>query len=269
MTSIEHVRSASSLPRVAVIGTGHVGRNIAQRARATHEIITYDVAEDDEYPTEQLSTCDLAIICVPTPSLPSGACDISIVDAAVAAVPVDLVWVRSTVPPGTCDELASRHGKRICFSPEYVGETHFNDAYDLEDFLIIGGRSQDREQIVNFVLETKGPPTRIYRCANAEAELVKYMENTFLAAKVGIVAEFYELSQRIGLDWDSIREAWLADPRVGHAHSHATPGDLGFSGKCLPKDLAALCAFADQIGQPLDVLAAVRDANRKRRSDIT
>jgi UDPglucose 6-dehydrogenase len=94
------------------------------------------------------------------------------------------------------------------------------------------------------------------------------MENSFLATKVGLVAEFYELSRKLGLDWYAVREAWLADPRIGRAHSHALPHDLGFGGKCLPKDVAALCAFADSAGSPLGVLEAVRDTNRNRRSDI-
>ena len=256
------------ISKVGLIGIGHVGKNIATRIESTVDVVAYDTTWDMPYPTEELRQCQLAIVCVPTPSLANGECDTTIVEKAVAALPVDLVWVRSTVPPGTCDMLSERHNKQVCFSPEYVGETTFSDAYDLNQFLIVGGTPGARTRIIKFAMQCDQPPQRIIQCTNAEAELVKYMENSFLAAKVGIVAEFYELSQQLGLDWYTVREAWLADPRIGVAHSHALPHDLGFGGKCLPKDIAAICAFAEQAGAPLDVLERVRDANRDRRSDI-
>ena len=256
------------IERVAVIGVGHVGTNIVKRSEAVVDVVSYDTAWSRPYPAEELALCDLAVVCVPTPSLPGGGCDTTIVEKAVADLPIDLIWIRSTVPPGTCDMLAEQYGKRVCFSPEYVGETNFSDAYDLEDFLIVGGEPADRRAIVDFAMQHPDAPSRIYQCTNAEAELVKYMENSFLAAKVGLVAEFYELSQALGLDWYAVREAWLADPRIGEAHSHALPHDLGFGGKCLPKDVAALCAFAESQGVPLAVLEAVRDANVKRRPEL-
>lgn len=261
-------RDGAGRPAVGVIGIGHVGQNIVDRLESRFDVVAYDSASDALYPTEELAQCQLAIICVPTPSLPDGACDTSIVEKAVSAVPCELVWVRSTVPPGTCDELAQRYAKQVCFSPEYVGETNFSDAYDLQQFLIVGGEPQARHRIIDIVMQSAQPPERIVQCTNAEAELIKYMENAYLAAKVSVVAEFFELSQQLGLDWYAVREGWLADPRIGVAHSHALPHDLGFGGKCLPKDIAALCAFAEEAGAPVDVLERVRDANRNRRNDI-
>jgi UDPglucose 6-dehydrogenase len=261
-------RSENSKPSVGIIGLGHVGQNIQHRVESTFDVVAYDVAWEVLYPSSELEQCDLVIVCVPTPSLPNGECDTTIVEKAVASLPVDLVWVRSTVPPGTCDLLSERYRKQICFSPEYVGETNFSEGYDLEKFLVVGGEPDARRQIVDFAMRCDDAPERVYQCSNAEAELVKYMENSFLATKVGLVAEFYELSRKLDLDWYAVREAWLADPRIGRAHSHALPHDLGFGGKCLPKDVAALCAFADSAGSPLGVLEAVRDTNRNRRSDI-
>ena len=257
-----------AIDKIAVIGVGHVGINIIERFEPVVQVVSYDPARDAEYPSAELATCDLGVICVPTPPLPDGSCDISIVEQAIADLPVDLIWVRSTVAPGTCDQLAAKLGKQICFSPELVGETNFSDAYDLDDFLIIGGEPQARERIVELANRVAKPPSKIYECTNAESELVKYMENTFLAVKVGLVADYYELSQKLGLDWDTVREAWLADPRMGEAHSHATPGDLGFGGKCLPKDLDALCQFGRANGMPLPILEAARDANIARRPDL-
>ena len=253
---------------IGLIGLGHVGKNVLERIESIAPVVQYDVSWELPYPTEELSECDIAIVCVPTPALRTGECDTSIVEKAVAALPCERVWIRSTITPGTSDMLAERYGKRVCFSPEYVGETRFSDAYDFDDFLVVGGDPEDRQFIVDLAMRAPVRPSRIHQCTNTEAELVKYMENAFLATKVGLVAEFFELSQQLGLDWYSVREAWLADPRIGTAHSTALPHDLGFGGKCLPKDVAALCDFAAKSGNPLNVLEAVRDANVERRPEL-
>lgn len=254
-----------NLQGIGLIGLGHVGKNVLKRIQGIAPVVQYDIRWDQPYPYDELARCDLAIVCVPTPALASGECDTTVVEKAIASVPCDRIWLRSTVPPGTSAALAERFDKRIVFSPEYVGETTFSDAYDLEDFLIVGGEPEDRGFIIDLVMQGQERPSRFIQCTAAEAELVKYMENTFLATKVSFVAEFYELTQQLDMDWHTVREAWLADPRIGRAHSHALPDDLGFGGKCLPKDVAAITEFARQQSLPLEVVEAVQSANDRRR----
>jgi UDP-glucose 6-dehydrogenase len=75
------------------------------------------------------------------------------------------------------------------------------------------------------------------------AELAKYMENCFLAAKVAFVNQFYDLAERAGVDYDRLRELFTRDPRVGPSHTQVT-AERGFGGKCLPKDMRSLIAWA-------------------------
>ena len=97
------------------------------------------------------------------------------------------------------------------------------------------------------------------------AELTKYMENAFLAAKVAFCNEFYDLAASLGVDYNELRELWLLDPRIGRSHTWVHPQDRGFGGDCLPKDLAALLRASEVAGVPAHLLHAVAEANQRLR----
>ncbi len=79
------------------------------------------------------------------------------------------------------------------------------------------------------------------------AELCKYMENCFLATKVGFVNQFYDIAQVIGVDFDELRRLWLLDSRIKPSHTRMEP-TRGFGGKCLPKDWAPIVGWMRPFG---------------------
>ncbi len=178
--------------KVGVIGLGHVGRNVHDRLSSLGvEVVGYDRASGTPYPVEQLAGCDFAIVAVGTPSGADGAADVGDVYAAVEQLPVQRVLLRSTVPPGTTDAVAEKTGKEICFSPEYVGETPFSRlrweswAQD-ELFWVLGGPPATTRWFAARLTEMYGPEPRVLQCSATEAEIVKYMENSFFAVKVNV-----------------------------------------------------------------------------------
>ena len=252
-----------------MIGLGHVGRNVHQRLRELGvEVVGYDRACDGPYPEAELAGCDFAVICVGTPSRADGSADLEDVYAAVNQVPTRRVLLRSTVPPGTTDALVSHTGKDVCFSPEYVGETRFAGTRWTSDdlFQVLGGSPEVTRWFAARLAEIHGPEPRLHQCSAVEAEIVKYMENSYFAVKVTFVNEFYELCQRLGADWFTVREAWLADPRVERDHTAVLPRSRGYGGRCLPKDVDAILALAEEIGLPLPLLTATKSANEGYRS---
>jgi UDPglucose 6-dehydrogenase len=103
----------------------------------------------------------------------------------------------------------------------------------------------------------------------AEAELLKYASNALFGVKVSFANEMSELAQGLGLDWESVRQALVLDPRIGDGHL-AVPGPdglSGFGGSCLPKDMAGLVAVAKEAGVELAVTAAALRANTQRRGE--
>jgi UDP-glucose 6-dehydrogenase len=96
------------------------------------------------------------------------------------------------------------------------------------------------------------------------AETVKYMENAYLAMKVAFCNEFFDLCEAARVDYDKVRDLWTEDWRIGTSHTEVTP-ERGYGGKCLPKDVSAVCASARELGVPMEIMEAVASVNQRHR----
>ncbi len=261
-----HPEVVNKQPRVLIVGYGHVGH---QMGRYFTEAAYVDmdgqprwVADDSDAPT---SNYDLGLICVPTPESPDGSCDVSYVRQAW------LQWqwsarywcIKSTVPVGTTESL----GANVCFSPEYYGETLGHPLVGIarETFVILGGPPEVTRAFAEAWSLVTNSYTRIYQTDSRTTELCKLMENSWIAIKVSFCNQFYDLARLADVDWHTLRELWLADPRVSRSHTYVYPDNRGWGGKCLPKDTANLCAWARAQGQPASLIEAVREYNRELR----
>lgn len=256
------------MSRVAIIGNGVVGKGM-RRIWPRADIV--DPAQG--YPYANASGADLAVVCVPTPMLPGGVCDTSAVLEAVKKANAKLFLVKSTVAPGTCEAIAGVTGKRIVFSPEYMGEStywtppQFPQPTDPvgHGFVILGGDRRDCAAVADELLPVLGPATRFRFMTATEAELVKYAENAFFALKVTFAGELRRICEAAGVSYHQVREGWLDDPRVGPMHTAAFKEAPGFSGKCLPKDTAALANYMRCLGLDASLLEAAIAVNARAR----
>ena len=251
--------------KIGIVGMGFVGTKMKEILLPFCEIITYDKKQGDCLP-EELRSCDFVMVCVDTPSMPDGSVNICNVEDAIASVPCNKILLRSTVPPGTTAYLVKKYKKIICFSPEYIGESLFVSAdwesfYKSKSFMIIGGEPKHIKCFIDDLESIFGPNIHISQMSSAEAELVKYMDNSYFAMKISFVNEFRLLSDKLNLNWHVIREGWLLDPRIERDHTSAFKENPGFGGKCLPKDIRGIIAFAEQNNVSMDLLKAIRDFN--------
>lgn len=236
------------------------------------ELVTYDLTDATAYPYDALADCDFAVVCVSTPPDMDGGCDTGNVFDAVRQVPTERILLKSTVPPGTTDHLAEATGKLMCFSPEYVGESSYQhpfwaDSADLVPFVIFGGQPHARGFFIDALLPVLGPSKVYFQCSAREAEVIKYMENTFFATKVTFVNEFFEICRIFGADWHTVREGWLLDPRVEPMHTAVFTSARGYSGKCLPKDTDAIIHAATRAGYRPELLVEVARSNTRFRGN--
>lgn len=264
--------SAAKLARVGLVGLGHVGEITRDVLAPVCDLVEYDLAIHDEYPADALLACDFVVVCVNTPSLPDASPDLSQVEEVFAALPGHApVVLRSTVPPGTSDRLAAEHDRDVIFWPEYVGETRFAlptwERLTGDDAFVILGHAETSTGLawLDLLAQAYGPMVRLHQTTRAEAELVKYMENAFFSVKTTFVNEMRDVCESLGLNWHRVRTGWLLDPRVERDHSDAFAAARGFSGKCLPKDLAALLSVTDDRGLDTPLLRGVLDSNARRR----
>lgn len=249
---------------VGIVGYGAVGRGV--RSLFPNAAI-YDPAKGFDG-RDGVNASRIAFVCVPTPSAPDGSCDTSVVEETVGWLESDFIVVRSTVPPGTCGRLAAATGKNVVFQPEYgPGETPDHPYADVRSigWIILGGPREWTVPVADLYKTVCNSTLEIRQTDWKTAELAKYMENAFLAAKVAFCNEFFDVAGAIGVDYNELRELWLMDPRMGRSHTWVYPDDRGFGGNCLPKDLDALAAFAREAGSPMQLMEAVADYNRELR----
>ena len=254
-------------PTIGIVGCGFVGQAML---RLFGECPVYDPAKG-QADREAINRCRFAFVCVPTPTGPHGECDVSLVEETVRWVESDLIVIRSTVAPGTTDRLHRETGKRLVFQPEYIGETVAHPLLDhqAQGFSVLGGTIEDTSALADLYKRLFHAGHRFYFTTALCAELAKYMENAFYATKVTFCNEFFDIAQTLGVDYNELREVWLADPRISRDHTFVYPDDRGFGGKCLPKDTAAIIAACEQEGFTPPLLRAVMAANAAyRRQDV-
>ena len=252
--------------KVAIIGAGAVGRGMAQ---LFPEAILFD--EPKGIGTRgQVNGCEAAFVCVPTPRASDGSCDTSIVEDVVSWVEAPLIVIRSTVSVGTTARLAAKHPKKsIVFQPEYgpaeTPDHPFNDLRKVR-WIILGGDRAATAKAVRLWQDVYNADVVIQQTTADTAELCKYMENAFLATKVTFCNEFFDIAQRMGVDYNELRELWLLDPRIGKSHTFVFGDKRGYAGKCLPKDMDAVIAAAEDAGYDAQFLKAVASSNERMRS---
>lgn len=213
---------------------------------------------------EKLNACDVVFICVPTPMRDDGHCDVSIVEEVVSWIEAPLMIIRSTVKPGTTDRLCEKYNKQIVFQPEYLGETtaHVFGNMAEREFAVLGGTPEARSAAADFYKNYYNAMVHYYFCDAITAEVCKYMENAFYAVKVTFVNEFYDIAKAHGVDYNLLREMWLADTRISRDHTFVYPDKRGFSGKCLPKDCNAIvqsCLERDYAPKFMQACLALND----------
>ncbi|MFH1802174.1 MAG: hypothetical protein ABH864_01850 [archaeon] len=219
---------------------------------------------------EGLTDRDFVFICVPTPQKENGQCDTSIVENAIRQLHElngnSILVIRSTVEIGTTDRLAKELGHKIVFQPEYLGETQQHPFLDprTRPFVILGGEREAIRETANLYKTAYNAEVSYYFSDAKTAELCKYMENSFLATKVIFCNEFLDIAEAMGIDYNELRELWLADFRIGRSHSDVYPKKRGFSGKCLPKDTAALVHSAEKAGIEPKLMKTVREINQRK-----
>ncbi len=189
---------------------------------------------------------DFAFICVDTPMLSDGRCDLSQVRTAISETDADTIIVRSTVPPNTTKALRHETGKRIIFAPEFYGTTqHCNPKSFDYNFMILGGPKEDCARVIQFLQDVYDARYRFLITDSTTAELTKYFANTMLAAKVSLCVQFWDIANQFGVSYEEMRELLLNDHRFNRAHTFVYADHPYWESHCFDKDLPALTRFAD------------------------
>lgn len=248
---------------IKIYGYGWVGK-------AMHKLFPDASIQDPQQGIISTIDSDVAFICVPTP-LKGNQLDTSIVRDIIRESKENLIIIRSTVNPGDTDEFARMYDKEVCFVPEYLGETVGHPLNDQKQFLVIGGRPENRRKVIELYQKAVNANIKIRQVSNTEAELIKLSENRAIAFKVMQCQELYDACQAAGVDYYTIRDAVYGDdPRFNLWFTFVYPENRGFnSSKCLVKDVPAWAYWAEINGADTDITRLlIKKSNDFRRNSI-
>ncbi|MEJ5252184.1 MAG: UDP-glucose/GDP-mannose dehydrogenase family protein [Chthonomonadetes bacterium] len=227
---------------------------------------------------EAVAQSEMALICVGTPSQRNGSLYLGFVERVCRQIGAAFaereepytVVVRSTVLPGTCEELViptlesasgKKHGEgfHVCMNPEFLREgTAIHDFYH-PPLTVIGAKSNEAADRV----------AQLYANLSAEcvktdlrtAEMVKYANNAFHALKITFANEIGAWCKQEGVDSHVVMRLLTMDTKLNISPAYLTPG-FAFGGSCLPKDLRALVYRAHQHDLQLPTLESILVSNR-------
>ena len=244
---------------------------LAEQIKTGRLRFTKDIAE--------LADVDVHFICVGTPQVKGGnAADLTYVNSALESIarivkPGGLVVGKSTVPVGTATRLRNRlielnPNADLAWNPEFLREGFAVEDTLRPNRLVVGVTNDNSEKILKevYAINLK-ENTPWVRADLPTAELVKVAANSFLATKISFINAMAEICEAAGGDVTILAKAIGYDPRIG---SRFLQAGIGFGGGCLPKDIRAFMARAEELGakQAVEFLKEVDAINLRARQRI-
>ncbi|WP_371347696.1 UDP-glucose/GDP-mannose dehydrogenase family protein [Ancylobacter sp. IITR112] len=220
---------------------------------------------------------EVVFIAVGTPSRRGdGHADLSYVHAAAreiarAATGFTVVVTKSTVPVGTGADLeaiireeAPDADIAVVSNPEFLREGAAIEDFKRPDRIVVGtGDPRAREVMAALYRPLSLNAAPLLFTERANAELIKYASNAFLAMKITFINEMADLCEKVGGDVQEVARGIGLDRRIGPKFLHAGPG---YGGSCFPKDTLALARTAQEAGTPLRLIETVTTLNDTRKA---
>jgi UDP-glucose 6-dehydrogenase len=249
--------------RIGFVGQGFIGKNYADDfERRGMPVVRYALEREYVGNKEKIRECDIVFIAVTAPTVPSGEVrddgrpkvrfdDSNIREAITLTRPGATVVVKSTIPPGSTKRYQQEFPDRtILHSPEFLTETTaaHDAAHPERNIIGIPEDTPAMRAAAEEVLALFPPAPFTLICPAHDAEFIKYGSNAFLFFKIVFANMFYELVEKYGGDWETIRAGIGADPRVGPSHMDLHLKDdpagvmrrRGAGRSCFIKDMAEL-----------------------------
>jgi len=231
-------------------------------------------------PAAAIQQTDLSFVCVGTPSQSNGNLDLRFIRRICEQIGRCLqskpdrhtVVIRSTILPGTMRNVViptleefsrKKAGKDfgICNNPEFLREGSAVQDFRSPPKTVIG--EVDKASGDLLVRLYKGIEAPLIRADLNTAEMVKYVDNSWHALKIGFANEIGNLCDSFGVNAEAVMEIFCQDKKLNISPAYLKPG-FAFGGSCLPKDLRALSYQAKAHDLELPILSSVLPSNEKQ-----
>jgi GDP-mannose 6-dehydrogenase len=226
---------------------------------------------------EAIRGSELSLVCVGTPSEHNGSLKLDFVrkvceEIGTAVRDLDryhIIVIRSTILPGTMRSvviptLEQASGKKanvdfgVCFNPEFLREgTAVNDYYHPPKTVVGESDSRAGDRLLKLYEGLSAP---VFRMSLETAEMVKYVDNTWHALKVGFANEIGSIAKALSIDSFEVMDIFCRDTKLNLSPYYLRPG-YAFGGSCLPKDVRALTYHARTLDLETPLLNSILPSN--------
>ncbi len=227
---------------------------------------------------EAISSAEVIIIAVGTPSAADGQADLRYIFASCQSLapflqPKAIIAIKSTVPPGTLAKVNSiitgyfsqNHSEKkpphysLASLPEFLKEGTAVEDTVHPDRVVIGASSNEVFEVLSQLHLPLTP--NIVKISPESAQMAKYSANAYLATRITFINQISDLCQKNGADVQEVIAAISPDKRIGPHYWY--PG-LGYGGSCFPKDVKELAAYSRSVGEGNNLFNKINELNENR-----
>lgn len=226
---------------------------------------------------EAIDNSELSLVCVGTPSQINGNLDLTHVRHVCEQIGSALrnkterhtVVIRSTILPGSMRKIIipvlEEHSRKkagidfgVCNNPEFLREGSAVKDFRCPPKTVIGELDRRSGDVLSSLYANLNAP--MIRTELETAEMIKYMDNSWHALKIGFANEIGVLCKSFSVDAHKAMEIFLMDTKLNISPAYLLPG-FAFGGSCLPKDLRALAYAAKSHDLELPILNSILPSN--------
>lgn len=230
---------------------------------------------------EAVKSTDISIICVGTPSSNEGHLNLNYIYNVAKQIGQTLkekdsfhvVAIRSTVLPGTNEKVGKiiqkESGKKrnqdfsVVSNPEFLREGSAVKDYYNPALTVLGSDNERALDMMESIYEPINAPT--FRVGIEEAEIIKYVNNSFHALKITFANEVGNICKKLNIDSRTVMELFCKDDQLNISPYYFKPG-FAYGGSCLPKDLKGLKTLShdEYLTSPILESIEISNANQKK-----
>ncbi len=263
--------------KVDLINGGHSPIVEAEIGEVIEETVRTGRLSATQDPAAAIRETDLSFVCVGTPSQSNGNLDLRYIRRICEQIGQALrtkpnrhvVVIRSTILPGTMRNvvmptLEEFSGKKagedfgMCSNPEFLREGSAVRDFRFPPKTVIGELDQPSGDLLEELYKRVQAP--LIRTDLNTAEMIKYVDNSWHALKIGFANEIGNLCDTFGIDAEEVMDIFCQDKKLNISPAYLKPG-FAFGGSCLPKDLRALSYQAKMHDLQLPILSSVLPSN--------
>lgn len=222
---------------VGIIGCGFVGSALKVWLEENNPNVKIVVSDPPKGMNDDISGADVYFLQIHMQTELDGTQDLTLMKSLIKALPDRPVFVRTTILPGTSELLSKETGHKVYFMPEFLTERTYIEDFKTQPMVFTGEVDLLSKIFVGKHYVVMSP---------IEAEITKYAHNVFGALKVTYFNAVADYCRKHGADYAKVHEGCLLSGYINDVHTQVPgpDGKYGYGGKCFPKDVNALAAWA-------------------------